>query len=174
MAQATSSPPLLHHRVLRANFSHEPSQIVFVFGLAQAGLVRVGVVGVASLALLSGFGAVNLPYQQLATLLRRVPLRSARSSGCSGRSSVYRGMLCVGFWKCRGCKKDKAGCVRGAAAVAVCCCAVHTVAGLLFYAVKTKAWRWLHPLSGLRLLCTPRLKLSSVVAIRAEKQQCQS
>ncbi|CAM9586158.1 unnamed protein product, partial [Ectocarpus sp. 8 AP-2014] len=43
-----------------------------VFSL-EAGLARVGVVGVASLALLSGFGAVNLPYQQLATLLRTVP-----------------------------------------------------------------------------------------------------
>lgn len=42
---------------------------------SQACLARVGVVGVASLALLSGFGAVNLPYQQLATLLRRVPPR---------------------------------------------------------------------------------------------------
>lgn len=45
--------------------------------ILQAGLVRIGTVGVASLALLSGFGAVNLPYQQLATLLRRVPMRSA-------------------------------------------------------------------------------------------------
>ncbi|CAM9915268.1 unnamed protein product [Ascophyllum nodosum] len=43
-----------------------------IFSL-EAGLARMGVVGVASLALLSGFGAVNLPYQQLATLLRRVP-----------------------------------------------------------------------------------------------------
>ncbi|CAB1101419.1 unnamed protein product [Ectocarpus sp. CCAP 1310/34] len=43
-----------------------------VFSL-EAGLARVGVVGVASLALLSGFGAVNLPYQLLATLLRTVP-----------------------------------------------------------------------------------------------------
>ncbi|CAM9853884.1 unnamed protein product, partial [Hapterophycus canaliculatus] len=43
-----------------------------VFSL-EASLARVGVVGVASLALLSGFGAVNLPYQQLATLLRKVP-----------------------------------------------------------------------------------------------------
>lgn len=42
---------------------------------SQAGLARVGVVGVASLALLSGFGAVNLPYQQLGTLLRTVPHR---------------------------------------------------------------------------------------------------
>lgn len=44
-------------------------------GDEQAGLARVGAIGVASLALLSGFGAVNLPYQQLATLLRRVPTR---------------------------------------------------------------------------------------------------
>ncbi|CAM9222762.1 unnamed protein product, partial [Scytosiphon promiscuus] len=43
-----------------------------IFSL-EAGLARVGVVGVASLALLSGFGAVNLPYQHLATLLRTVP-----------------------------------------------------------------------------------------------------
>lgn len=47
---------------------------------SQACLARVGVVGVASLALLSGFGAVNLPYQQLATLLRTVPLRFEHGS----------------------------------------------------------------------------------------------
>lgn len=47
-------------------------------GGEQAGLARVGAVGIASLALLSGFGAVNLPYQQLATLFRRVPNRCTR------------------------------------------------------------------------------------------------
>lgn len=41
----------------------------------KAGLARVGVVGVSSLAILSGFSAVNLPYQQIATLFRRVPPR---------------------------------------------------------------------------------------------------
>lgn len=91
----------------------------------------MGVVGVASLALLSGFGAVNLPYQQLATLLRRVPLRSARSSGCSGCSSVCRDAVRWGI-EMPGMQEGQ-DCFRDAAAVAVCCCVFHDVAGRLPY-----------------------------------------
>ncbi|CAN0123603.1 unnamed protein product, partial [Discosporangium mesarthrocarpum] len=39
----------------------------------QACLARVGIVGVVILGALSGFGAVNLPFQQLSMLLRKVP-----------------------------------------------------------------------------------------------------
>eukprot|EP00752_Nemacystus_decipiens_P014264 g12685.t1 len=58
------------HQDAAAATAHEERAAVFSL---EACLARVGVVGVASLALLSGFGAVNLPYQQLATLLRTVP-----------------------------------------------------------------------------------------------------
>lgn len=54
----------------------------------------MGVVGVASLALLSGFGAVNLPYQQLATLLRRVPMRSGVLRFACG-FALGGGLLCL-------------------------------------------------------------------------------
>ncbi|CAM9753930.1 unnamed protein product, partial [Phaeothamnion confervicola] len=54
----------------------------------EASLSRIGVVGVASLAILSGFGAVNFPFQQLSTLFARVT-----PAGIAARERQLRGIL---------------------------------------------------------------------------------
>lgn len=65
----------MYQRMTDVRSDEEEPRPSLALSLAQAGLARVGVVGVASFALLSGFGAVNLPYQQVATLFRNVPPR---------------------------------------------------------------------------------------------------